>query len=171
MHAAGLMACDFAARAADEDGEVAIIHGNLETSVNKIRTDGINEAIRKKKNVRVVAQILAEIDENLVYNNTKELLEKYPNLKTIVIVTSGIHAAAKAIVDMGRKGKTKIICFDYDQSVIELIKEGIVYTAMGQDAFGQGHDPIITLYNYLVANEVPAPITYTRTEVIDSRSI
>ena len=171
VHAAGLMAGEFAARAADEDGEVAIIHGNLETSVNKIRTDGINEAIRKKKNVRVVAQILAEIDENLVYNNTKELLEKYPNLKTIVIVASGIHAAAKAIVDMGRKGKTKIICFDYDQSVIELIKEGIVYTAMGQDAFGQGHDPIITLYNYLVANEVPAPITYTRTEVIDSRSI
>lgn len=42
---------------------------------------------------------------------------------------------------------------------------------MGQDPFGQGHDPIITLFNYLVTGEAPNNVTYTRTEVIDKRSV
>ena len=169
--AAGNMAGEFAARAADEDGEIAILHGKLETSVNKIRTDAINETIRTKKKVKVVAQILAEIDDNIVYEKSKELMEQFPNLKVLVVVTGGISGAARAIVDMGRKGKTSIVCFDYDQTVIELIKQGLVSVAMGQDAFGQGHDPIIALYNYLVAQEVPSSISYTRTEVIDKGSV
>jgi len=169
--AAGFKAGEFAAQAADEDGEIAILHGNLNTNVNKLRTDAINEVIRKKKKVKVVAQINAEIDDNIVYKHAKDVLQKYPNLKVIIVVTGGIQGAARAIEDMGRKGKTTIVCFDYDQNVIELIKEGLVSTAMGQDAFGQGHDPIIALYNYLVANEVPDSTTYTRTEVINIRSV
>ncbi len=171
VHAAGIKAGEFAAKAADEDGEIAILHGTLATTINKIRTDAINEAIRKKRKVKVVEQLTAEIDDKILYEQTKTVLKKHPNLKVIVIVTGGIQGAAKAITDMGRKGKTTIVCFDYDDSVIELIKEGLVSTAMGQDAFGQGHDPVIALYNYLVANEVPQSITYTRTEVIDIRSV
>jgi methyl-accepting chemotaxis protein/ribose transport system substrate-binding protein len=110
-----------------------------------------------------------------VYNRssqkTKELLEAFPNLKAIVIVSGGVHGAGKAIEEMHRVGKVQIFCFDYDKEIIELIKKGIVHTAMGQDPFGQGHDPIIYLYNYLVANEIPEDITYTRTEVIDLRSV
>jgi Methyl-accepting chemotaxis protein len=171
VRAAGQMAGEFTAKAIDEEGEVAIFHGDLNTSVNKIRTDAINDVLRKKKKIKTVEQISTEVSDSAVYNTAKSVLEKHPNLKVIVIVTGGIQGAARAIEEMGRVGKTSIVCFDYDQNVIELIKKGIVSTAMGQDAFGQGHDPIIALYNYFVANEVPASITHTRTEVIDIRSI
>jgi methyl-accepting chemotaxis protein/ribose transport system substrate-binding protein len=89
----------------------------------------------------------------------------------IVATSGGIHGVCKAIKEANKLGKTHAICYDYDQEIIGLIKQGYIYAAMGQDPFGQGHDPIISLYNYLVTGEKPDSITYTRTEVIDIRSI
>lgn len=79
--------------------------------------------------------------------------------------------AVKAVQELNLEGKTKIICFDYDDNIISLIKKGIIYAAVGQDPFGQGHDPVISLYNYLVTGKKPAEVFYTRTEVIDSRNV
>ena len=171
VHAAGIMAGELVAKLLDDDGEVAILSGDLNTSVNKIRTDAVLEIIKKKKNIKLVAEIEVDISDEKVYNSTKDVLIKNPNIKGIVIVTGGIAGAARAIEEFGLIGKTKIVCFDYDNTIIELIKKGLVYAAMGQDPFGQGHDPIIALYNYIVADEKPESTTYTRTEVIDIRSV
>ncbi|MBH1939388.1 substrate-binding domain-containing protein [Mobilitalea sibirica] len=171
IHAAGLMAGELVVKALDGEGEYALIRGGLGTSINKIRRDALIEVTKKKKKIKLVEEIEAEINDNIVYKKTKESLMKYPNLRALVVVTGGITGAAKAIEELGRIGKTVLICFDYDQKVMELIKQGICYAAMGQDPFGQGHDPIISLYNYIMANETPDSISYTRTEVIDIRSI
>lgn len=171
VHASGLMAGELVAKATDGEGEYAIITGDLNTNINKVRRDAVLEALRSRKKLKMVAEDEAELSDEAVYQHTKDILTTFPNLKIIVIVTGGISGAAHAIKDLGHLGKTKVICFDYDNAVIELIKEGLVYAAMGQDPFGQGHDPIIALYNYLVAGEVPPNISYTRTEVVDFRSV
>lgn len=171
VRAAGHMAGELVAKATEGEGEYALITGDLNTTINKERRDAVIETLRKKKSIKLVTEDEADLSDIAVYKQTKDILVKYPNLKVIVIVTGGISGAAKAIKEMDRIGKTRLVCFDYDNTVIELIKEGIVYAAMGQDPFGQGHDPIIALYNYLVAGEKPAHISYTRTEVIDIRSV
>ncbi len=171
IKASGLVAGELVCKAMDNDGDYAIIRGTLSTSINKIRRDAVLEVTSKKKKVRLVAEIEAEVNDEIVYKNTKEALMNFPNLKTLVVMTGGISGAARAITELNLVGRTQIVCFDYDNTVIEQIKEGLVYAAMGQDPFGQGHDPIISLYNYLVAGEVPESISYTRTEVIDIRSV
>ena len=171
VHASGLKAGELVAKALDGEGEYAMICGNLTTSINRVRRDAVIEALKKKNKIKLTVEIEAELDDTIVYKQTKDALVKYPNLKVIVILTGGIYGAAKAIKEMGLIGKSKLVCFDYDATVLEMIKEGIVYAAMGQDPFGQGHDPIISLYNYLVAGETPKDISYTRTEVIDYRSV
>lgn len=171
VHAAGIMAGELVVKALDGEGEIAIITGTLATSVNKIRRDAVIEVIHKKKKIKLVSEYIAEVNDEYVYNRTIEALTTFPNLQVIVIITGGIQGAARAIEESGYSGKTRIVCFDYDQQVIELVKKGLVYAAMGQDPFGQGHDPIIALYNYLVAGEKPDSVTYTRTEIIDARSV
>ena len=79
--------------------------------------------------------------------------------------------AVKAVEELNLTGKTRIITFDYDDNIINLIKKGVIYGAVGQDPFGQVHDPIITLYNYMVVGDKPADISYTRTEVVDIYSV
>ena len=79
--------------------------------------------------------------------------------------------AARAIEEMDLLDQTKLFSLSYSEEAVELIKKGVLHKVFRQDAFGQGHDPIIHLYNYLVAKEIPESSTYTRTEVIDKFSI
>jgi methyl-accepting chemotaxis protein/ribose transport system substrate-binding protein len=171
IYASGKLAGEVIAKALNNEGEIAIIRGPLETSINRVRRDAIYDVIQKKKKMKIAAEIEAEADNTRVYKNTKEALTKFPNLEGIAILTGGITGAAKAVEEMGLVGKVKIVCFDYDNDVLRLIRKGIIYSAIGQDPFGQGHDPIISMYNYLVTGEKPESISYTRTELIDIRSV
>lgn len=167
----GKLAGEVMAKAINNEGEIAIIRGPLETSINRVRRDAIYDVIGKKNKMKMAAEIEAATDNDVVYKNTKEALNKFHNLSGIIILTGGIFGAAKAVEEMGLIGKVKVVCFDYDNEVIELIRRGVIHTAIGQDPFGQGHDPIISMYNYLVTGEKPDSICYTRTEVIDIRSV
>lgn len=171
IYASGKLAGEIIIKAIDGEGQIAIIRGPLETSINRIRRDAIYELVSKKKKVKMAAEIEAETDNTKVYKNTMEALNRFPNLSGIIILTGGIIGAARAVEEKGLAGKVKIVCFDYDNEVIELIKKGVIYAAIGQDPFGQGHDPIIAMYNYLVTGEKPASVSYTRTEFIDIHSV
>lgn len=151
-------------------GEVAIFRGNLIDSINKIRRDKVVAALKRKRKVKIVAEVEAVDDNTLVYGKVKEVLDRFPELNGIVITSGGVPGAARAIEELGRVGRTKIVCFDYDPEILELINKGIVYAALGQDPFGQGHDPIIALYNYLAADVRMDEVNYTRNEVIDIRN-
>lgn len=168
---AARLAGELVIKALDEEGEYAIIHGSLGTIINNERYSGIVETVKKKRKIKLVADIEADVSDERVYNATKEELQKNRNIGCIVVISGGIMGAVRAVEELNLAGKTKIICFDYDDNIINYIRKGVIYGAVGQDPFGQGHDPIIALYNYLVAGEKPADITYTRTEVIDMRSV
>ncbi len=171
VEAASILAGQLISKGIDEEGKVVLFRGDMTATINKIRCDNVKSVLTKRKKIKLVKEIDDIISNELVYSKMKELLNSFPDLKGVIIVSGGVHGAAKAIEELHRVGKVKIFCFDYDKEIIELIRQGIVNTAMGQDPFGQGHDPVIYLYNYLVANEVPNDITYTRTEVMDIRSV
>lgn len=168
---AARLAGELVIKALDEEGEYALIHGSMGTSINNERWTGIVETVKKKKKIKLAADIEADVSDERVYNATKEELQKNRNIRCIVVISGGIMGAVRAVEELNLAGKTQIICFDYDDNIISLIKKGVIYGAVGQDPFGQGHDPIIALYNYLVTGEKPADITFTRTEVIDKRSV
>ena len=171
IYISGKLAAETISKALDYEGEIAIVRGPLETSINSVRRDAIYEVIAKNKKMKIATEIEAESDALRVYKNSKELLNKFHTLKGIVILTGNVSGVARAIEEMGLVGQVKIVCFDYDDDIIKLIQKGIVYAAIGQDPFGQGHDTVISMYNYLVAGERPKSVTYTRTEIIDIRSV
>ena len=168
---AGRIAGELMAKAMEEEGQYAFFCGDMNNSINQIRRDAAVSVLKKYKNITLATEIEISTEDEFVYKNLKEVLQKFHRLKGVIITSSGVAAAAKAIEQAGRIGQTKIVCFDYEDEIIELIRKGIVYAALGQDPFGQGHDPIIYLYNYLVAGEKPEDVTYTRTEIMDIRNV
>lgn len=171
VHSAGALAGELMAKGIGGEGEIVIFKGDTKTSVNKIRRDSAVAVLSKYKNIKIVSEVDDIFDNTQVYNKLKEMLYKSPNLKGIIFISGGAAGAGKAIEELNLVGKIKLFSFYHDAEINELIKKGIVYKAMGQDPFSQGHDPIIYLYNYLVANEVPEDVTHTRTEVIDIHSV
>jgi methyl-accepting chemotaxis protein/ribose transport system substrate-binding protein len=110
-------------------------------------------------------------DASLIYKKLKEFLYYSPDIKGILVIGEGAKGAARVIEEMGLIGKIHLFCFNYNTDMDDLIRKGIVHMVFRQDGFGQGHDPIIHLYNYLVADEVPESTTFTRTEIVDKYSL
>ncbi|TAH65560.1 MAG: chemotaxis protein, partial [Anaerolineaceae bacterium] len=171
IHAEGTLAAEILAGSIEKEGEVIIFSGNTSSPINTIRRDAAVAKLTKYSDIKIASEI-NDIEANVdVYKKLKEIFYYKPNVRALLFIGEGAPGAARAIEEMGLVGKTKIICLNYNEELENLIKKGIVHKVFRQDPFGQGHDPIIYLYNYLVANETPESSTYTRTEVIDQFSV
>lgn len=170
VQAEGTLAGEILANSISENGKVIIFQGNTKSTVNRLRRDAAVAALARFKNIRIVSEVEDIENNNQVYKKLKELLYYIPDIDGILFIGEGAPGAAKALEEMNLAGEVKLFCFDYNDEILELIKKGMVHKAFRQDPFGQGHDPIIYLYNYLIADEVPESTTYTRTEVIDQYS-
>ena len=94
------------------------------------------------------------------------------NVKALFITNGFPCSAARAIEDSGKAGKVQLYAFDTDPEILSYIKKGIIACTVGQDSFGQGHDPIIWLYNYLAADEkFPSDIIHCRVSVVDRGNV
>ena len=135
-----------------ETGEAVVMTGNLKVSGNIDRSDGFKRTIAAGKKLRLAEEIVCEDDGDDVYRKACELLSrKQPE---IIFLTSGYPlSVAKAIVDSGAKGKTKLVGFDLIPALFPYIRSGVIGSIISQDSFGQGHDPIVWMYNHLVTGE------------------
>ncbi len=171
IQAEGTLAAEILAKSIDEAGEVVIFKGNAASSINTTRRDAVVAKLSKYSDIKIVSEIDDIESTSQVYNKLKEKLYYLPSIKGVLLIGDGAAGAARLIEEMKLVGKIKLFCFNYSEETAHLIKKGIVHKVFRQDPFGQGHDPIIHLYNYLVAKKVPESATYTRTEVIDQYSV
>ncbi len=172
INEAGTLAADFMIRALGGKGNVAIFRGSLSVSVHRARTEKIKERLKSKPQIKLVVETEASDNYDLVYDKVKKFLREHKNTDGIFTTGGGVAGAARAIKELNLVGKTRIVCFDFSKEIFEFIKDDIIYAAIGQDPFGQGHDPIIYIYNYLVANEKPeSDIIWTRTDVVDKHNV
>lgn len=144
----------------------------IETGIHEQRSKGFEDQLRNYRKMKIVGHVIVDDTPEVVYAQVKEFLSRNRNVDGIFVAGGGPTGAARAVVETGLRGKTKIVCFDHTKEIFEAIRDGIIYAAIGQDPFGQGHDPIIYLYNYLVAGEKP-PRDHipTRFDVVDGSNV
>lgn len=172
VNEAGILAAEFMAEAINGKGNVALFRGPLVDLVHEARTEKIKEGLKKKRKVKLAYEIEFINKSEVLYEAVKKLLSQDKNIDGIITTGGDVFMVANAIREFNLVGKTKIVCFDFDKTYYPLIEEGIIYAAIGQDPFGQGHDPIIYLYNYLVTKEMPeSEFIWTRTDVITQQNV
>lgn len=144
----------------------------IETGIHEQRSKGFEDQLMNYRKMRIIGEVIVDDTPETVYTKVKGFLSNNRNVDGIFVAGGGPDGAAKAIVETGLKGKTKIVCFDHNKEIFEAIRDGIIYASIGQDPFGQGHDPIIYLYNYLVAGQKP-PRDHipTRFDIVDRNNV
>jgi len=142
------------------------------TGIHEHRSKGFEDQLKNYRGMKVIGHVTVEDNFDTVYRAVKPFLEKNKDVDGIFVAGGGPTGAAQAIIETGLKGKTKIVCFDHDKDIFNAIRDGLIYAAIGQDPFGQGHDPVIYLYNYLVAGQKP-PRDHipTRFDVVDQNNV
>ncbi len=146
---------DAMGKALNGKGRVAIIVESLSIIGHELRRKGFLNILKEKYSSIVVLETVAtNLNNEASYEETKNLLRKYPDLSGIYVTYSGAMTA-KAVKDLNKNGKVKIICHDLADDTMEFVKEGTVTATLGQDVFAQGHDPVIHLFNNIVNNWIP----------------
>ena len=124
----------------------------------------------KASGIKVAETVQIEDNEQDTYNKTVEALKRNPDVTGMYITTGTPLAAARAIEDSGRK--VSLVVFDHSEEIFKFIKKGIIAAAIGQDPFGQGHDPIVWMYNSIMKGvKTPSEIMKCRVNVVDGGNV
>ena len=168
----GVVAGKAAAEAVNKEGTVGILMGRTNVLGNVDRNRGFRDYLRNIKGVKIAEEVSVDDDANDVYTKTVEWLGREKDIKVLFLTNGFLEAAARAIVDAGMEGQTSVIGFDICPELIPYVQSGVIYTVINQDAFGQGHDPIVYMYNHVVDN-VPYPSEYisARSSIVDKRNV
>ncbi|MCR5799456.1 MAG: substrate-binding domain-containing protein [Lachnospiraceae bacterium] len=134
------------------NGEIVILIGSLSVNGNVDRNKGFRKGMASIKNANIVDEIQVKDEGEDVYKKTIDVLKT--RTPDVIFLTNGFPMdVARAISDSGKVGKTKLVGYDLNPQLFPYIKNGTIGAIISQDSFGQGHDPIVLMYNHLAAGE------------------
>lgn len=153
-------------------GHVVVITSDRSITNHEIRRNGFNDAISKHKDIDIVCVIEGHENNDEVYKKLEDYSSRGGRVDAIYITAGGQGGAIKWVEDNKLSGQTKIVLYDFMRNNLESISHGVVTAAVGQDPFRQGHDPIIYLYNNIVAGELPpSDNMWTKIDVVDRNNV
>lgn len=167
----GRLGANAAEKKTDGHGTVLMLTGDRKVGVNVERSDGFKDKLKSCKGLKICAELTVPDNGDQVYKIAREGLSRYPDADVVFLTNGFPIPAAKAIKDAGKRGKTALICFDHNQEIFSEIKSGVISAAIGQDAFGQGHDPIIWLYNHIVTGNKLEEFIPCNLSVVDKSNV
>jgi methyl-accepting chemotaxis protein len=150
-------------------GQVIITTGFLNAAGLELRRKGFSSTIRDKFPGIEIVEVFENFENpEITYNRMQDMLARFPRLSG-VYVTEGAtpHAVARAVGDVKKGQKIVIVGHDLTVDSVQCMKDRTIAALLGQDPFAQGHNPVIHLFNHIVAGWMPpVPRLLTQPEVI-----
>lgn len=171
VSAAGKLAGEMMAEALNGTGKILLAHGPLDNPIHGDRRNAFLASIKKVKGLQVVKEVLTSDDANEVCRDVSKYMQNNKDLQGLFLTGGGVDGAARAVEEQGLSGKVKVVGYDHGPEIFKYIQKGIIHGAIGQDPFGQGHDPVVFMYNYLVTGDMPAEMNWTRLDVVNGDNV
>jgi ribose transport system substrate-binding protein len=167
--AAGTILC----KVVGATGKVGVITGFFAVEAHQARVKGVEDALKKGcPNSTIVGRVENQDKAEIAYQQAKDFMTAHADLSGIVVIAGSPFGAARAIDEVGKKGKVHLITFDAVPETLDYLEKGVVDASIGQNPDAQGHDPAIRLYNALVTGQAPPYAKLlTRAEVITRENV
>ncbi len=147
---------------------IRILGGKGEAAILLTRFRDVNHALRAKGFANTLKaeapgmRIVATEENDYAGEMRKETerilrlwLKEYPDLG-LIYITEGWSPVVAARIIAERPGKKpKIVAYDVWEDNIEGMELGVIEVLLEQNAYRQGYDPLIRLYNYLERGDKP----------------
>lgn len=149
------------------DTKVGIIIGSPWVLCDEKRVSGFISRIQEEgRRFSVIDTIVNHSDDIESYVKTRDFLNAHPEVNALYLSAAGVSGACRAVSDLGRKGKIKIISHDTIPSTCSLIEDGSIAATIEQQPFLQGTKPLDILLDYLGMGISPAKeIYHTKIEI------
>lgn len=125
------------------DGRVGIIAIPQKRLNGQLRTAGFMQAMKEAGIKGADIKQQSEWSEEETYRYSKELIEKYKDLRAIWLQGSDRYKGAlNAIADSGKKDKILLITFDAEPEFLELIPKGVLVGSAMQQPYLMGQEAL-----------------------------
>lgn len=152
-------------------GNVLMVGRHGTPGIHEERNSGFIAALKGNRKIKVIGKVQSGDTFDSVYNAVKGYLEENREVDGVFVAGGGPYGAVKAISEVGLKDRTQVVCFDRDKDIFQGIWDGVIYASIGQDPFGQGHDPVIYMYNYLVTGQKPQDRIHSRADIVNAHNV
>lgn len=160
--AAGLLAL-----AGPEKLEMLIVTGSLKIRGHNERIQGFSHTLRKKKLRYRLVDIFESLDnDEHAYQMTLEALRTHPEINCIYITAAGVAGVGRAIVELGLRGRVRILCHDEIDATKQMMRDGVIDYAITQEPFEQGVSAIEILFNYFMNDRRSHPANHITKTVV-----
>jgi LacI family transcriptional regulator len=150
--AAGLMGAIMARR-----GKVAVITGHLTNQASSRRAEGFMQELRKSFPEILVTGVQVCFDEDSVAEQlTIQSLGATPDLAGIFVCAGGQAGVCAGIEKLGAADRVRVAAYDLIPATVRGLKNGIIDFVIDQNAFLQGYQPAMILYDMLFNKKPPA---------------
>jgi len=128
----GLVVGTLLAKALGGKGKVGI--SNLSGQWNlEERERGVKDALKAYPDIHYVQTVNDRADDQIAVTRNREMISANPDLAGIC----GLNAAsgpgiAKAVLESGKKGQIKIVCFDRNEDMLNYIADGTIEASVAQ---------------------------------------
>jgi ribose transport system substrate-binding protein len=124
----------------DNDGELAILMGNLAAPNLNERLSGLKRALKEKNSkIQIIGPEEVSSKKNIAQDKTESLLQAHPNLKAIFGLSAECApGAAPAVAEQKKAGKVIVAGFDDDPDTLAAIKTGVVQFCLAQKTYKMG---------------------------------
>lgn len=149
-----------------EGGKVAVISGHSSNPSLNDRVKGFQQEMKHSfPNIHVLG-IRYSYDDNWVAKKiADELMHENPDLDGIYVTAHGEEGVCAALEESGQYQRIKLISHDLVPLNMEYLKKGIINFLIGQDAYLQGHEPIMILFHMFFDGIQPKE-EYQFTEIV-----
>jgi LacI family transcriptional regulator len=166
---AGRVAADLVGRFVGYSGEVAILTGFAEVLPLRERLEGFRNQVEEYfPSITLVGPYEYLDNEGIAYKIAKKLVHDMPKLKGIYVTSGiGLKGTGRAVREAGRAPQVKVVGFDLDDEVTQMLQEDIVQSTICQDPFGQGYSAVKLMFRHLTEGFVPGDeALYTQSSII-----
>ncbi|MFF3868090.1 sugar ABC transporter substrate-binding protein [Micromonospora sp. NPDC001898] len=144
--------------AGDKSGKVGIIVSQFTAPGSEQRRQGFVDGLKGSKLTPVSQGVEAKDSASNTFAAAQNYLQSTADLVGIYATAGGPFGAAQAVAAAKKQDTVKVIGFDITTENIAALKDGSMHGVIGQDAFGQGYNVAVELFNAAVTGQQPAEV-------------
>ncbi|NDO45285.1 LacI family DNA-binding transcriptional regulator [Clostridium sp. MD294] len=138
------------------NGEIMIISGYEENLSLKNRANSFVEEIELcYPDIKIIGVRYGYDDNWVAEKITEEALKEYTNIRGFYITGSGVVGVCKAIKNAQKEKEIKVIANDFIEENIHWLLNGTINFLIGQDAYTQGYESVLSLFRKFFYGEEP----------------
>lgn len=151
-------AAELIAAVGDEGGTVGIITSKFTAPGAEQRRTGFIEGLEGSNLTLLGEGVEANDSASESFTAAQNYIQSADDLVAIYATAGGPFGAAEAVAAAGLEDQIRVVGYDITEENIAALENGSMWGVTGQDAFGQGYNLAIHLFNAIVTGEKPSPV-------------